>query len=376
MTLFPRPRATAVAILLSLAPLAAGAQAKAPADSAKAAKRGARERAAIERAVRGDTTGLRPARLFTADSVLHITLTANFRRLRGDRQNDPPWRAASISWTGPDGALVEIPLQVRSRGIWRRNHCELPPLRLRFARARVKHTEFAEQRRLKLVVHCQDRDDFEQYLLSEFQLYRAYNVLTPMSHRVRLARVAYVDSGRTTPFATRYAFFLEDVDAMAARNAAMVLKQQGAAPGDLEPGSEALLGLFEFFIGNTDYSISALHNVELLQRTMQYYGVAHDFDFSGAVDARYATADPRLPIRTVRDRLFVGYCLSAEQLTAVLTRFAATRDSIYALYRDPLGRLLAPDRVRETLDYFDDFYHVAADPRWAAREVDRGCIRP
>lgn len=374
MLIVVRRLALAVLVALALPPRPGNAQRKPSSDSAKAARREARERAAIDRAVRGDTSGLRPAPLFAADSVLHIALTADFRQLRRDLQSTPPWRPARMTWTGADGAPVDIPLQVRSRGIWRRRHCDLPPLRLRFARSRVKDTEFAGQRRTKLVVHCQDRNDYEQYVLAEYQLYRVYNALTPMSHRVRLARVSFVDSGRATPFATRYAFFLEDAEAMAERNAALLLAQQGASPGDLEPANEALVGLFEYFIGNTDFSIAALHNVELIQRSMQYYGVAHDFDFSGVVGAPYATADPRLPIRSVRDRYYRGYCLSAEQLSGALALFTARRDTIYALYRDAQGRLLAPDRVHATLDYFDEFYQVAADPRWAAREVAAGCL--
>lgn len=343
-------------------------------DSAKAARREKRVQKAIERAARGDTAGLDVAPLFADDGILRFTLTANYGRIRRDRQDTPPYHWARLSWTGPDGAAADIPLQVRSRGIWRRHNCELPPLRLHFDKDRVKHTPFAKQENLKLVVHCRDNDEFEQYLLREFQLYRVYNVLTPLSHRVRLARVSYVDSGSTKPFATRYAFLLEDVDALAERTATIVVKQKGAQPGDLDPQNDALLGAFQYLIGNTDFSIAALHNVEVLQRVTSYYGVAHDFDFSGAVDARYATVDPRLPIKRVRERLYRGYCVADEVFPKVFALFDAKKQAIYALYGDSLGRLLAPDAVRGTLEYFDDFYRVIDDPRSAKREIVDECL--
>lgn len=344
-------------------------------DTAKAAKRERKQQKAFERAQRGDTANApKPARLFAEEGILAFTLTANYGRIERDRQKTPPYRWGSIAMSGGNGAPLEIPVEVRSRGIWRRHNCDLPPLRLHFDGEQVKHTAFARQKNLKLVVHCRDTDEFEQYILQEFQLYRVYNLLTPMSHLARLARVSYVDSGKTKPFATRYAFLLEDVDDLAERNAAMVVKQQGAQPGDLEPTNAALLGVFEYFIGNTDFSIGALHNIEILQRAMSFYGVAHDFDFSGAINTRYATVDSRLRIQTVRQRLFRGYCVPAENYTAAFALFDAKKDAIYALYRDSYGKLLAPDRLRGTLEYIDDFYRVIDDPRAAQHEIVDQCL--
>ena len=53
--------------------------------------------------------------------------------------------------------------------------------------------------------------------------------------------------------------------------------------------------MFQYLIGNTDFALSALHNAELLGRENgDYWPIVYDFDFSGAVNARYATPDPRV----------------------------------------------------------------------------------
>ncbi|HZI43187.1 MAG TPA: hypothetical protein VFD67_15815, partial [Gemmatimonadaceae bacterium] len=124
------------------------------------------------------------ARLFTAEEPIQFKLTANFGRLRRDKSQDSPWRAATITIADSTGADVEVPLKVKTRGIWRLNNCDFPPIRLDFQKSSVKHSIFAKLDKPKLVTHCKDSDEGEQWLLQEMQLYRVDNLLTRYSHRV------------------------------------------------------------------------------------------------------------------------------------------------------------------------------------------------
>ncbi|HEY2856074.1 MAG TPA: hypothetical protein VGJ18_24755 [Gemmatimonadaceae bacterium] len=314
------------------------------------------------------------AKIFTGETPVAFTLTANFDRLRHDRKEDAPWRWASLTVADSAEGNIELPLKVRTRGIWRLNQCDLPPLRLDFVKSTVKQTEFAKLDKPKLVMHCRDNDEYEQYILQEFQLYRIYNLLTQYSNRVRLARVTYADSGSGKVIARRWAFLEEEPAAVAYRVGGVLVKQKGAGPSDLEPNADALFALFQYFIGNTDWSVNGLHNVEVIDTQLGYVPVAYDFDFSGAVNTRYATVDPRLPIHRVRDRLYRGYCVPLESYPPAYALFNAKRDSIYALYRDSLGQLIKGDRVKETLEYFDDFYKTINDPRVAKHEIEDRCL--
>jgi hypothetical protein len=315
------------------------------------------------------------APIFTADQPLSFTLTANFGRLRRDKNQNPPWRAATITVADSAGGNVEIPLKVRTRGIWRLNNCDFPPLRLDFAKSTVKHSLFARLDKPKLVTHCKDNDDYEQWLLEEMQLYRVYNQLTRYSHRVRLARITYADSGNGKVVATRYGFIEEEPTALAHRVGGMLMSGQGAGPSDLDSRMAAVFSVFQYMIGNTDWSVAGQHNVELITSDSgNYVPIAYDFDFSGAVNTRYATPDSRLGIRRVRDRLYRGYCLPNEVYAPVFALFKAQKDSIYALYRDPIGQLLKGDRAKETLSYFDDFYQTIGDQREAKREIIERCL--
>jgi hypothetical protein len=318
------------------------------------------------------------APLFASETPLAVTLTANLKRLRGDRNDQAPWRGGAMAYTDADGKTVTVPTRVRTRGIWRLKHCEFPPLRLDFDGKTSKHTLLDKLGKPKLVSYCRNNDQYEQYVLQELQLYRVYRLLTPASHHVRLLRTTYTDSATGKAEATRWAFLVEDVADVAKRLDGIAIEQKGGGPGSFDPYGTALAFVFQYMIGNTDFSFSGLHNAEVIAAKdgSRITPIAYDFDFSGAVDATYATVDPVLAVKKVRDRQFRGYCAAAAEYPKVFERFRQQKDAIYALYRDEVGKLLSPRTVKETLAYFDEFYATIANPRTAERDMLSSCVGP
>lgn len=316
------------------------------------------------------------AAFFNDPTPLPITLTFNAKRLRGDKGDKAPWRPATLTYTPPNAtAPSTIPIKVKTRGIWRLHNCDFPPIFLNFTSKEAKQTMFKGLDQPKLTSYCRDEDLYEQYVLQEYQLYRIYQLLTPYGHAARVLRVTYTDSASAKPITTRYAFLLEEPDAVAARNHGKILKLKGAGPDDLVPYDIALTGVFSYLIGNTDFSVSGLHNVELLgkENTGDVIPIMHDFDFSGAVNARYATPDPKLRIRTVRQRLYRGYCVPDSIYPKVFELFNAKKNDIYGLYTDKVGALMDPKVVKETLEYFDEFYKTINNPRDAKDLIINSC---
>jgi hypothetical protein len=314
---------------------------------------------------------------FTTVTPLEVTLTMNIKRIRSDKGEETPWRSGALSYKGADGKEVVLPTQIRTRGIWRKKNCEMPPLRLNFKGEQTKGTLLEGVDKPKLVNFCRDNDDYEQYLIQEAQLYRIYNLLTPASHRMRLLTVNYTDSASGKLHARRTGILLEEPDVMAARNGGPIMDgMKGAIADDLDPFHDALVGLFSYFIGNTDFSIYALHNVELVnQASGLVLPVAFDFDFSGVINTSYATPDPKLPIQNVRFRLFRGYCMKTEDWDKAIAKFNEQKSAIYALYSDEIGKMLKPKIVESTLKYFDEFYKTVNDPRRAKREIAEDCVK-
>jgi hypothetical protein len=218
-------------------------------------------------------------------------------------------------------------------------------------------------------------DAYEQYILQEYQLYRVYQLLTPVSHSARLLKFVYADSADGKVRARRYGFIMEAPGALAARLGGKILEQKGAQPGDLDSFQDALFGVFQYFIGNTDFSEGGLHNVELFfNNEGTAMPVAYDFDFAGAVNARYAVPDSSLRIPNVRQRLFRGYCTDSYEYDKVFALFNEKKPQIYALYSDSIGKLMDRGTVKETLRYFDEFYDTIGDRRSAKRSIIESCL--
>ncbi len=320
---------------------------------------------------------VKKAAFWEDQSILNLTLTANFGQFRKDaRSRDSvPYRAAKITYLA-DGKEVVVPVKIKPRGIWRRKTCDMPPIRLNFSKDSTKNTIFAKQNRVKLVVHCKNGDDYEQYVLSEFQLYRVYNLLTPLSFKARLAHVTYVDAVKRDTLASRYAFLGEEPEEAAKRLGGKSFAEKNIQGDDLDTDTRAIFGVFQYLIGNTDFSVTALHNVLLLQKDsiLDYvFPIARDFDWSGAVNARYSFPDYRLPIKNVKQRLMKGDCAPKEVFDKTFALFRDRKPAIYALYHDSLSAPMKPDVVRETLSYFDEFYDELNDKRAADHDIVRAC---
>jgi hypothetical protein len=316
--------------------------------------------------------GAAQTKLFRSDSVLPIPLRTDVRSLFRDRDTTKKvWREATLTYAESGGAIA-VPLRMRTRGIYRLKTCDDPPIRLAFGDSAVRGTLFKGLHHPKLVVPCNNGSDYEQLILQEYAIYRVLNLVTPASLAARLLRVTFEDErGRTKP-QTRYAFITEDPARLARRLGGTVDVAGGISVKDLTSYNAALLCVFQYFIGNTDWSLPGLHNATTIIVQDTILPLVWDFDWSGVVDAPYATPDPRLGIRRVRERIWWWHCMSAEELGPVLARFEALRDTITALYRSIPG--LEPRQRRRTQSYYDEFYRAIADrTRFVTSVVERDC---
>jgi hypothetical protein len=198
-------------------------------------------------------------------------------------------------------------------------------------------------------------------------VYKIYNLLTDMSLKVRLMNISFKDvSGKRKPY-TQYAFMIEDVDDMAKRNNMAEIEDIKYNTEQTNRDQMTLVTLFEYLIGNTDWSVPAYHNIKLIapkeDKNVRPYAVAYDFDICGFVDPPYATIDEQLQdkITTVRERLNRGFPRTMEELKIAVKLFNDRKDKIISLIKN--NEYLSPKEKSNTIDYVEDFYKTINSDR-------------
>jgi len=236
----------------------------------------------------------------------------------------------------------------------------------------MEGTVFQGQDKVKLVTFCRDRDDYEQNVIEEYLTYRIYNEITDKSFGARLANITYVDTSGDDDPVTRYGFIIEAEEDLATRLDGMMLNVPNAPPSQVDGPNALRLALFQYLIGNTDWSAVYFHNVRLLRmQTGEYITVPYDFDSAGFVSASYAIPDASLRLRDVRERLYRGYCRPNGDYQATYAEFVDRKSAIMAIINDQVG--LDDDDKEDAVGYIEDFYEVIEDERDARRRIEGAC---
>jgi hypothetical protein len=327
--------------------------------------------------------GIAPAQestLLLAHEPLVIRLEAPLRTVFADR-DDPEFLPARIEVANELGEPLAVELRVRVRGKSRTAACDFPPLLLNFPGDQPAGSPFAGEDRLKLVTHCLSSTQHEQHVALERQIYRALNLLTANSLRIRPVEMTYFDTDRGRETADRIGFLIEDEERFAARSGLAVVSTERVDRALYDSNALALLDVFQYFIGNTDWSAtdgpdgeSCCHNVVPYARPDGVMlPVPYDFDAAGIVEAPYAYPSPQVPIRSVRERLYRGRCRDLTELEPVFAAFTAQRDALTALFTPQAG--IPERRAARAGQYIDQFYAILADDAQTEREFRRNCGR-
>ncbi|HEX6316229.1 MAG TPA: hypothetical protein VFZ73_15275 [Gemmatimonadaceae bacterium] len=314
--------------------------------------------------------------LFTADTPVELTLVGNYKVIAKDRDTlstTEYW--GEVRMKDGNGADLKIPVQLRTRGHYRlaNRNCSFVPLRLDFKKGDVKGTVFDGQDKLKLITHCRSNDQYDEYMVREYLAYKVHNLITPRSYRARMAKVTYVDSATGNPIETRNGVFLEHEDDVARRMEGEIVEIRRALFDDVDQNQILELAIFAAFIGHVDWSLAALHNVRLVkQQNGNFMPVLYDMDFTGLVSTKYSIPDPRLGIRSVKDRLYRGPCKMPEELAAFFTPYRENKDAILKLYDDTPG---LDNRYRnDAKNWLTQWFKLLESPRDAKWMFKDNCV--
>ena len=325
--------------------------------------------------------------LFASEDVLHFTIEAPLEDIFRHRdQESEEYPGVIVVDAGTTLDTVDVDIRTRGRSRLDRSICRFPPLRLDFPTSRVEGSVFEGQDKVKLVTHCRDDDDYEQDVLEEALVYRAFNLLTDRSFRVRVARITYVDTRGDDDPRIRYGFLIEHEDAVAERLGLKYVVTPSVSPDYSDPDHLALLEVFQYMMGNADWSAfsadpgseECCHNTKPVGATVgPIFALPYDFDVTGFVRSRYAERLfrgnlERLGLRDLRDRRFRGLCQSEDRWPEVMDLMVARRGAIEGMIRGQEG--LEDDVREDALEYLGEFYDLLDDREKALGTFREECI--
>jgi len=299
---------------------------------------------------------------FLDEKPLTVTIASDFKKLFNTKKKTP-WPKSNISITFPEAAEpIKEDIKIRARGNFRKEQCYMPSLMLNFHNP--TSPQLYQLDKLKMVSGCGTSTRDEQLVLKEYLAYKMFNIVSPLSFRVRLMRVSFEDTKGKVKKYTTYGFFIEDVDMMAKRNKF----REYELPTEKKRTEQTrmpLVNLFQSLLGNTDWSVPNFHNVKLVTPKADSLAPPHtipyDFDFAGMVDAGYAAPAEIMGTETVKERVYRGFPRPMEEITAAITVLKEKKDAFYKLING-FELLYANDR-KNIMKYLDDFYDTVDNPK-------------
>jgi hypothetical protein len=317
--------------------------------------------------------------LFESDQQLALILEFPLKDLLRQKM-DKATVPGVLRYTDIDGNDIALDVGVSTRGNSRLEQCRYPPLNINLKKKQVASTLFAGQNKLKLVTLCRDTSTFRRYLQQEYLVYRIYNLLSDYSFRARMLRVTFREPSGRQPKDAVPAFFIESDREVAERTGMTLIKVDEVNISQLDTGQLDILTLFQFLVGNTDWSVrkgptgeSCCHNGKVIGPADFLDGwvvLPYDFDQSGMIDTSYAIPSDALPIKSVRQRLYRGFCSGNAQLDATIALFNDKRSAIEDLFdRESQG----PSRNKSALKYLRGFYEIVNDPKKRQKQIIDRC---
>jgi len=295
--------------------------------------------------------------LFEDDRLVEISLKFDITYFMENKPEEEDLDAV-LTWHFNEYDSINKAVRLRSRGNYRHRNCPFPPIRINLKKSNMGYSDLEMIDNIKLVTHCRDDKQYEDYMLKEYLIYKLYNIVTDFSFRVRLLKIKYIDTGSLGVNYTRFAFVIEPVDIREDRMT--VTEQEEVKPGmhNIEGPLADRISLFQFMVGNLDWFLPTLHNLKVFTRSgnddSELAALPYDFDYSGFVNTEYATPRDDLNLEHIRERAYIGPCRSEAEWRELLNEFSGYRNQFIETIRDfpYLDREIKKDLV----DYIDSFY--------------------
>ena len=313
--------------------------------------------------------------IFDGKDPLRIILISDFRNLHKEKF-DREYQEAEMKVYFQDTLVVTRSVKIQPRGKNRLSTCYYPPLKINFKKGDMLLDQMKDFDKIKLVKPCKSGVLYEDYIRNEYLIYKVYQLLEPdYSFRVRQLEVTYIDtSGKSKPNVVP-SFLIENSNELAKRTNSIPIETKGLNSNYMNRSRSDVMSVFQFMIGNTDWSVPGLHNMKIFKyndpNEKLVVAVPYDFDYSGVVNTGYAVPFEELGLSSVRERLYRGFCGEPGDIENAIDIIRSKKGEILKLYAD--SQFAKESYQKNSLKYLNEFFAIAENDRMAKNQIIRAC---
>lgn len=302
-------------------------------------------------------------RLFDSEEILEISMKFSVKKLRKET-NDSTFMDSKLIYRNMDGAVDTLDVGLRVRGNFRKDNCYYPPVRMRLKKKEGKDNIFDGSRNLKIVFPCSKGKNADTYIVKEFLCYQLYEQVSEYTFHTRMIRINFENEDNKQGQSEQLlGFLIEDDDKVAERFGGEILENKRIIGAVLEDSAAIRHDLFQYMIGNTDWSSMYQHNMKILKLDSKtVVPLAYDFDMTGMVLPPYAQVSNLVDIKTVSQRLYRGFCRDELLMKAIRNEFLEKELLLFAEI-EQLDHLVPGYEIKVMNNYLEDFFDVLKDDR-------------
>ena len=139
------------------------------------------------------------------------------------------------------------------------------------------------------------------------------------------------------------------------------MEVKGLSPAAFEEKQALRNDYFQFMIGNADWSAVYQHNTNVLYADSKYITLSYDFDMSGFVNAYYARENPpNLGTGDIRDRVYRGFCKSAEAMQEIRKEYLDNETVLQGLI-DEQKEHFSEAELKDMHNFTGEFFDIFRD---------------
>jgi hypothetical protein len=312
--------------------------------------------------------------LFSLEEPMELTLKFDIKSYQRKKMKGE-YMPVQLIYHVNDTLDINKKVRVKARGEFRREHCILPPFWLNIKKAKVGNKYLKGTKKIKIVTHCKDSKQYEQYVIKEYLAYKIYSEISPYSFRVRLIRMKYIDTGRKNKETSSWAFMIEPEDMMAERLGVTSIKSDAVSQRYTDTLMMDVVALYMYMIGNADYSVAGRHNLKLIRRKDPLKPLAvpvpYDFDYAGLVNAYYAIPGENLGLTSVTQRYYLGPCRGDQDYLAAIDQIQRNKGNILELV---ISSPYLDEKMRkEMINYLEDYFSDAENSEKLIKSIKSTC---